>query len=924
MLCLGKSKEKYMKKNLKNCVEIIEESESQILLDMNRYDMIEASGATPDLRHKKSAHMTAGWRFADRTRIAFPMEKATLPAFRSLTFSVFSVGAAGGSFCLMFDTDEQGAGKNGYECTLPLSRDGWNSYRVELPFLRAVGEPGGWDAVKKVCFDCVAGGQANSADAVLYIDNLFLWEGMAPPLYKTLPEIKGAAVFSKTGNFSIVDRKRVSNSVDEADAKPFERDGVLWLPMAPVAAGIAHSAVVDNRALTLSFTYRRKKYFFSAEKNSMTVGEDEVALGFYPIPLGGTLFFPLEFVRTFFHWRQSFTDPTGLVVLSNRKHIFDTRRDAALIWQLVSDCTFLRPRVERVLNDLHRRFPNPGRGRLLASFDELMQLRRDAKTDAALGGYIKSLKETYGHKTEAFLTEFDAAAVCSDRLTASAKKLLAFAMLYRVTGDKAYAERTAAECEALSALTDWSLGSMSLLGTVTLSVAVAYDWCHHVWSEGRKAIIERGMLRNGMRVGLEAYDGKLRMWHMGGTAAATVGAGMLAMSIALADIYPQTVIKLLERILRNIEPCFAAYSPDGGYAESVAAWEKSSRGLVLIVSMLRTACGSDYGLSAAPGFLSTAYFPLYTETASGAWNYHNAAEAPVDTSLLFAFSKQTGDMIPAWMRRQQLLSGKKAIDPMDILFYTPVDDAMIPQLPLDAVYRKAGLAIMRASWSADACFVGLHGGANHEKNADLDAGSVILEMGGERFFVETGKVEALPELLRRRAAGQNTLVVEPAAEPAPDQNPDAYAPLLEMRSSASASYAVVDMTTTNDAILRAKRGVLLTENRSVAVIQDEATFAHPATAVWTVWTRAEVKLTASGRAATLTQNGKTLACKLAGVGAPARFEVKTYENTDLKSLTVCVQGKEKLRMAVVCRLLAEGESPSQKAYDIIPMSRWGE
>ncbi len=914
-----------MKKNLKGCVELFEADEAQILLDMNQYDMIERAGMTPDLRHKKSAHMTAAWRFADTSRVCVRLGGGDLTGFRFLTFSAFSVGGVGGSFSLMLDSSSEGDGKNGYEITLPIIRDGWNAYRVELPFMRAVGDPQGWDRIGSICFDCVAGGQANAADTVLYLDNLYVWETFAPPLYASIPELKGAAAFSRTGNFSIVDRKKIANTPDGAEAKPFERDGVLWLPMAPVAAGIARSAVVDNRTFTLSFTYRRKKYFFSAESDRMTVGDEEVSLGFYPAVLGGTLFFPADFVRTFFHWRQMFVDPTGLVVLSNRKNVFESGRDAALIWQLVADCTFLHPNAERILNDLHRRFPNPGRGRLLASFDELMQLRRDAKTDTALKGYVDALKTRYGVKSPIFAETPLDGEITGEALADSAERVLSFAILYRVTGDKQYAERTALECEALAALSDWSAGgSMESIGAVSFGVAVGYDWCHHVWSEGRKALIERAMLRNGMRPGIDAYDGKLRTWRAGGVSGAVINAGMLAMALGLADIYPQSARKLLDRILDNAEPGFAAYAPDGGCSESLRAWEKSCRGLTLIVAMLQTACGNDYGLSSAPGFAFTAYFPLYTETANGAWNYHNATADAVDTSLAFWFSRRTADPVPAWMRRQQLLSGKKEVHPFDILFYTPVNDAMVPSLPLDAVYRKAGLAVMRSGWDRNANFVGLHGGRNSEPNADLDAGSVLLEMDGERFFVETGGEEALPILIRRRAAGQNTLTVDPADEQAPDQNPDAIARLTEMRSAPERAYAVVDMTSTNDAILRGKRGVMLTEQRSVAVIQDELTLSHPAKVVWNAWTRAEVKLNASGRVARLTQNGKTMVCRLCGVGHPARFEAKTFENSDLTVLTVCAENKEKLRIAVVCRMLEEGKSASEKVYDVVPMSKWSE
>ena len=912
-----------MKKNLKGCVERIEVGDAQVLIDMNRYDVIEAAGMTPDLRHKKSAHMSAAWKFSERSRVSVRMNGGDLSGFRYLTFSVFAVAGVGGSFSLQFcngvDTSV------GYECTLEIVRDGWNTYRIELPFLRAMGTPEGWDRIACVAFDCVAGGQANRSETVLYFDNFYVWEDAAPPLYASMPELKGAAVFSRTGNYAIVDRKRICNTVDGESAKPFERNGVLWVPMAPVAAGIAHSAVVDNRAFTLSFTYRRKKYFFSGESDRMQVGDESIALGFYPLVLGGALFFPVDFVRDFFHWRQIFVDPMGLIVLSNRKNVFESTRDASVIWSLISDCTFVRPTAERVLEDLHRRFPNPARGRLLASFDELMQLRRDAKTDPALKGYVDMLRAEYGTRTARFAATPLAGEINAETLEASAEDLIAFAMLYRVTGDKAYAERTALEAEALAALADWSGGrSMECVGRVSLGLAIGYDWCRHVWSEGRKALIERAMLRNAIRPALDTYDGKGMMWSAGGAASATVNAGMLALALSLSEVYPQSAYKLIDRILRNMEPCFAAFAPDGGCAESIDAWEKSSRALALAVAMLERACGNDYGFASAPGFAATVYFPIHVGSTAGAWNFHGTPAKNADTSMSFCFAKRGGDLIPAWMRRQQLLSGQKPIHPFDILFYTPVDDSMTPQLPLDAVWRRAGLATMRSGWDDRATFIGLHGGSNHERNTDLDAGSVILDMDGERFFTELTRADSLPELLCRRAAGQNTLSVDPADAPAPDQNPDAVVPLTEMRSSPDRAYAVVDMTSTSDAILRGKRGVLLTEGRSVAVIQDELTLSHVAEVVWTVWTRADVSVVPSGRAVKLTQNGKTMLCRLCGVGSPAKFEACRYEESGLTAITVRVSGREKLRMAVVCRMFAEDDAISKKTYELIPMSRWGE
>ncbi len=915
-----------MKKNLKSCVEIPVVGEARCLLDMNRYDRIEQSGLIADTKHNRSAHMTAGWRFADRERVCIPLGKVDLSPYRYLTFSVFSVKGAGGSFCLQFDTDAKGVGENAYRCVLSLVRDGWNDFRIELPFLMTVGEPMGLENVASITLDHVSGGQVNSSDTVLYFDNFFVWDTAAPPLYAKEPELKGAAVFARNGNYALVNRLRVLNSLDGTSAKPFEKDGKLWVPLAPVAAGIAHAAVADNLAMTLSFTYRRRKYAFSANSDQMKIDENTEALGFRPIEKNGTLFFPIEFVRDFFRWRQIYTDQMGLIVLSNRKNVFDRVRDEETLWRLAADLTFHRPSATEVMGDVRRSFPNPSRGRLLLSFDDWSKLRKKVKEDPAVASLVDALTARYGVGTDAYEKQpICAEDVTVETLQASSDALIAFALLFRVRGDKKYAERAALEAEGLASLESWQIGaSMQSVGVVALAMALGYDWCQHVWSEGRKALLERAMLRRAMRPALDAYDGKGNMWRKGGTVGAVVDTGMLALALTLTYVYPETALKLVDRSLREVETCFAAYAPDGGFSEGLAAWETHTRALGLFVSMLNRACGCDYGFSSAPGFAATAYFPIFCETENGAWNYHNCAAQKVDTSILSMLGALTDDETLLWMRRRELQSEKKQVQPWDILFYQPIEEEENPTLPLDAVYRKAGLAVMRSDWSENALFVGLHGGNNRTPNGDLDAGAVILDCDGERFFSETGGNLVLPELLRRRAEGQNTFVIDPTSSSLPDQNPGAIASLTAMRSSNDCAFAQVDMAQTNDAILRAKRGVLLTAQRSVAVIQDEIVLQNEGEYVMHLWTEADVKLNKSGRMAKLTRGGKTLVCRLCGVGSPAKFTCTPYGESGFTCLEVRVPVKERLRIALVCRMLGEGETGSEKYYTVTPMHRWGE
>ena len=917
-----------MKKNLKSCIEQMHFEEPQCILDMNDYEMIQSGGLTPDLKHKKSAHMTARWELGNAPVARITLGDPDLSAYRYLTFSVFAIDGQGGSFRIRFESDGQSGGEGGYLCTLPVCRNGWNDYRLELPFLQSRGEVLGWDHIRAIELDSVAGGQANHPESVFCFDNFYGWEDIAPQIYVRMPELKGAAMFSKTAAYAVIDRKRLPIAPDaDPDARPFEDSGILWLPMAPVAAVIGHKAVVDNKANTLTFSYRRKQYAFTGNTDIYTVNGEPQKLPFKPVVRAGTLFFPSGYLTDFFHWRQMFTDPTGLTVLSNRKNAFECGRDDEIIRKLNAEITLVQPTGEEILEDLHRKIPNPDKGRLLLLPEEWMAQRKLAKTDPTLKELLESLKNAYGAKSEAYA----AAPVFADgkpeakdldrAILKVSNRLQSFSALYRLTGEKHYAERSALECEALATLPDWDAEtSIARAASIGFSVSLAYDWCHSVWSEGRKALIERALLRYLMRPGVDCYNGKLQMWRSGSPLSAEINCALTASALALATVYPETSLKILRHSLRNIAPCFEAYAPDGGYPEGVAAWEKATRALVLFISMLQSACGSDYGFASAPGFSATARFAVFTETSNGAWNFNNGSARSVNTAVFGWFSRQYQAPMYAWIRQRDLRSGRKAPDVMDLIFYAPVSLENPPSLPLDAVYRRTGSAIFRSGWKDENVFFALHGGSNHEVGGALDAGSFVLEMGGERFITETGIYEELPLMLRTRAEGQNTVVVDPAAEPAPDQNPDAVVNITEARSTASHAYAIADMTSTNDLILRGKRGILLTDNRRVAVVQDELTLSAAGEALWSAYTSAKV-LSASARTVLLERNGKKLLCKLYGAGS-GRFACVAVDGSDLTRITVRVTVQEKLRMAVAFRLLNDGDSKSDKLYDLRPMSTW--
>ncbi len=905
-----------MKKNLKSCIELNEYEDATVLLDMNGYDWIASCGMKPDLSHKKNAHLTGAWAFGSKTEVRIPLDKTDLTPYRYLTFSAFAVQGEGGSFSIRFESDEEVGGDSGYSLLLPITRNGWNDYRVELPTMPARKKPLGWGQVGAIVLNCVIGGQVNSADTVLSFDNFYLWESNAPKLYEKMPELKGAVMFSKSAPYAIVDRKRIANAPDgNLSARPFEKDGVLWLPIAPIAGVLAHHASVDNKANTLSFTYRRKKYAFSGESEAYTVDGELHRLGFLPKILGGVLFFPATYVMEFFRWRQIFTSPIGLIILSNRRNVFEVGRDSAIIRMLNAEITFVQPSAVQILEDFHRKVPNGDRCRLLLTHDEWFSLRKKAKEDGDLRKLVDLMKNRYGKRSECYLAESD-----GDLSAESCENLIAWAVLYRITGDKAYALRVLDKLTAIAKLDSWGAeNSIHSALQVGFASALAYDWCRQAWSEAQKAVIERAMLRYALRPASDCLRGKGNMWRVGTAESAENYCASIALAFALAEAYRETSFRIFKYGMSGIVACFEAYAPDGGYPEGISAWESATKSLGLIIAMFASACGSTYGFHHASGFAQTVAFAEHLETKSGIWNLAGAKQKNLDTSIFAWFGKFYNKNAVGWLRRQDVLSGIKPISPYDICFYSHIEKPDALSLPLDSVWKRAGIATLRSSWESDANLIALHGGSNHEVGGVLDAGSFLLEMGGIRFLTSIDGCENLPKALTRRAEGHNTVVVNPPEENYPDQDVRAIAKTVEAKSATDRAFAVVDMTSTHEDLLRAKRGILLYAHRSVAVVQDEMQFAESGSVVWNAYTEGEI-LRNGGRTLLLSLGGKILLCRIYG-GGNAKFEVEKVENTPYSHLKIRVDVKERLRLAVAFALT---DAVDAKLYDLQPMTKWEE
>lgn len=568
-----------MKKNLKMLVERPKYERPRCLASMNRMELVEACGMKVDLKHKRSAHLSGLWKPAVRERISLPLGGADLSAFSFLTFAIFAESATGMLLEVFLDASEAGDLSRGFRAEIKTESKCWNHFSLPLSRLESVGGEVGKQSISYLHLTYKKGRRLQNS--ALYLDSIYLYEGEAPKLYELVPDLSRAVVFSECGTYSLVRGKRVLNS-PFGNATPMrDESGKLWVPFTPVVAGSVRSAEADSKAKTLTFTYRKKRYLFAADRPWVMVDGDREMLKFAPIEQNGALLVPADYAATFFGRKFSLAKD-GIFALSNRKNWF-LKAGKNFCRALMAATCFPPVNADALTEEILRRFAGSNRPRVLFSKEELLELRKAAKgrEAPALELLVKLLAE-----------------VESSASSSIKKKCLASTLAYLVTGKKKARETIKEYLSELSPDTS----DLAEFGRDTYVLSLAYDVLRPVLTEGEKADLERKLLRACLRPGLAYYAGELPTAATGSFASRSASAGLTVASLAMMDAYPETARRLLSLSLGQLQiECLDPNDKQPGKTD-----------LLLAVKALIVASDEDCGCLSVPQ-IKEAYDFLFAE-----------------------------------------------------------------------------------------------------------------------------------------------------------------------------------------------------------------------------------------------------------------------------------------------------------------------
>jgi hypothetical protein len=583
----------------------------------------------------------------------------------------------------------------------------------------------------------------------------------------------------------------------------------------------------------------------------------------------------------------------------------------------------------------------PEHPRLLATSADFAALTERASVDPTLRAWHTKLRERARRILDAPPSKYEIPDGL--RLLATSRRVVqrvqTLGLLYRLEGDRRYAERAWQELDAAAHFQDWNPRHFLDTAEMTHAFALGYDWLYDAWSDAQRAALRRAMVEMGLRPALK-IESENRWWAVSRHNWNQVCNGGIGMgALALGDVEPELCGEFLHAALKSIQLAMAEYGPDGAWGEGPGYWHYATTYNVVFLAALEVALGTDFGLSKIEGFSEAGSFPIYASGPAGlSFSYADAHAGVIRAPVMFWLARRFNR--PDYGAHQRRVAEG---DPLDLLWY----DARLAQPPaapppLDRYYRNSEAATMRSAWDdPNALFIGFKAGDNKVNHSHLDVGGFVLDALGTRWAVDLGADDYnLPAYFgnrrwtyyRLRAESHNTLVLNPGA--GPDQDPRAATRISRFASQPGRAFAIADLTPAYAAHAQTvTRGMALLARRHV-LVQDEVNAEQPADAWWFLHTEAQVELGRDEGTATLTRGKGRLWARIL---APreAKFAVlpakplptspqpeKQAENEGVRKLAIHCAGVKELRLAVLLVPLREGEEPPATLPEVKPLAAW--
>lgn len=528
-----------------------------------------------------------------------------------------------------------------------------------------------------------------------------------------------------------------------------------------------------------------------------------------------------------------------------------------------------------------------GHPRLMADAARLEQLRTQQAQDPvskALADRVLAEAETLRSEPRINYT------ISGGRMLSSATELVdrtyTLVVAWVVSGDRSYLDLLWKDLGPATKLTSWNPDHMLDGAEFTHASAIAYDWAHSAWTSTQRSQMRTAIVKLGLEPSLKIYslaDGAkspyryLGNWRLEpGNINTNINSAMILGALAVAkDATSTSVQSVLTGASKSIRSGLSEYKADGGFPEGATYWAYATRSAMAALLSLKTATGSDYGLASVGGLSKTASFALdLRSSAETIYNFADSSSLPGVVNLPLAGLARLYNSRALGAASAVNVPGSYTRAAQQLIMRDPSWKGVTPATgSLNSAYSTGVVTARSSTTSPDATYLAFRSATAFEApHQQMDAGDFQLASLGEEWAVELGLEEATYDLsnparssarwnyYRTTTIGHNTLTIAPSKASAGQPSATVAG---RVSSAPDEFFATTNASATfADSVSSWKRGVRLIDGRTNALVQDEITTATTVDAMWGMHTRAQIKISADGRQAILSQNGKRLLARI--------------------------------------------------------------
>ena len=485
-------------------------------------------------------------------------------------------------------------------------------------------------------------------------------------------------------------------------------------------------------------------------------------------------------------------------------------------------------------------------------------------------------------------------------------RLVTCAYAYRMTGQKAYRDKAIQVLNDVCSFDSWFISSYLDVGQVSAGVSIAYDWLYDSLPKALRAKVVHALKTFALETSRMSDKRNYTWWYQrAGNWNQVCNGGLVCAAAAIYEHCPELAQDVIDDAVRTNKVAVAGiYGPDGAYPEGPTYWQFGTIYQVLMLTVLDDIFGTDYGISAAPGFMETGLFNIFScGSCDAQFNYADNVLSTAFNYPLYYFAYKRNEPSMLYNEMRLLKKPKYSVADHSAYMTLSLKYAMRMDLenlkePTDRFYSAQGnipLMMCRSGWKKADHYLGIKGGKDAELHGHMDGGTFVYYADNVRWALDL-KRERYPNLrpgldalngrmsdysqtslrwriFRYNCRQHNTLTVNNK-----DHNVDAFVKMTSTENTPERMAGTFDLTPLFDGDLeKAERTAALCDNNYLEVKDIlKAPADRPAHVRWTMLTEAKPEITPDG----IILTGKSVKKILSVAGGNVTYKIWSSDLED--------------------------------------------